>query len=142
MRSCDRLRWFLFLLHPASQLSGRDPADTRLVIHLRLEPQPGVDLDSFIGELPQHFLHPTPVTLSAISGVRVDLLHDGGWPSAWGLAGEASEWVLRFVETHADRLSLEETAGIAEMVQFLHFITHPLGLGHQCRCTTAGSMSF
>lgn len=136
LQADGHLHWFCFLLHSASQVAGRDRADSSLVIHLRLEPSPGLALDDFIRLLPVHFRDPQRGDTLAISGVDVAMLRDDDWAHGWRLAGEASEWVLCLLETHKDELSAGQIA------QFMHFITNPLTLGHRCLCIPAGFVSF
>lgn len=126
------LRWFSFLLHHASQLVGRDPSDRSLVIHLRLEPATNLDVTAFAGLLPELFKDPHPVTLPAIVGLDASILIHNDWAQAWKIHGEASEWVLGLLEGHHAEPSVQQ------IVQFLHFITNPLGLGNQCRYMPAG----
>ena len=137
LQADGHLRWFSFLLHDASQLAGREPVDGRVFIHLRLEPAPGLDLQPFIKLLPEHFLKPQQVPpLSEISGLDGSILRDENWAHAWKIHGEASEWVLCLLEAHREEPSLQQ------VVQFLHYITNPLMLGHRCLCIPAGFLSF
>ena len=136
MQTDDQLRWFSYLLHGARHLDGREPEDGRSFIHLRLEPATGLDLDTFIDLLPEHFLKPQRVTLSKISGLESHMLQNDDWAHAWRIHGEASEWVLRLIEGHQKEPSLQQ------VIQFLHFITNPLMLGHRCLCIPAGFLSF
>jgi hypothetical protein len=130
------LRWFCLLLHPASELTGHESVDKNAVVHIRLEPRPEVDVDTFIKMLPIHFLDPQQVTLSTISGVELSMLRDGDWAHGWKLVGDASEWVLCLLEAHKEEFSIQEVA------QFLHFITNPLTLGHRCLCIPGGFIPF
>ena len=136
LQAGGHLRWFSFLIHPASQLAGHDPADGSPVIHLRLEPATDLDVHEFIELLPEHFQKPYQVTLSEISGLDGSILRDADWAHAWKIQGEASEWVLCLLEGH------EEEPSLQQIVQFLHFITNPLTLGHRCLCIPAGFLSF
>lgn len=130
------IRWFSFLFHPASQLGGREPNDGRLFIHIRLEPSSQLDLNAFINLLPAHFRNPVGVSLSQISGLEVDKFRNNDWAEAWKIHGAASELVLCLLEGHELEPSLQH------IVQFLHFITNPLMLGHKCLCIPAGFISF
>lgn len=137
LQADGHLRWFSFLLHDASQLEGRETMDGRVFIHLRIEPATGLDLQAFIKLLPAHFLKPQQVApLSAISGMDGSILRDDNWAHAWKIHGEASEWILCLLEGH------EEEPTLQQIVQFLHFITNPLMLGHRCLCIPAGFLSF
>jgi hypothetical protein len=136
LQADGHLRWFSFLIHPAGQLAGHDPADGGLVIHLRLEPATDLDVHEFIELLPKHFEKPRQVTLSEIPGLDRSILRDDDWAHAWKIHGEASEWVLCLLEGH------EEEPSLQQVVQFLHFITNPLMLGHRCLCIPAGFLSF
>jgi hypothetical protein len=111
------LRWFSFLIHA----ENGSP-----YIHLRLEPTPGLDIDDFIELLPKHFQKPHHITLSKTSGLDRSILQNNDWAYAWKILGEASEWILCLLEGYKREPSLKQ------IVQFLHFITNPLMLGHQC----------
>lgn len=138
LQADGHLRWFSFLVHKAGQLAGRVPTDARMYIHLRLDPASCLEIKAFIKLLPAHFLKPRQVApLSSISGLDGSILPDDNWVHAWKILGEASEWVLGLLEAHKKEPSLEQ------IVQFLHFITNPLMLGHRCRCIVpAGYISF
>jgi len=137
LQADGHLRWFSFLRHDASQLAGREPLDGRVFIHLRLEPATDLNPQVFIKLLPAHFLKPQHVSaLSAISGLDGSILRDDNWAQAWKIFGEASEWILCLLEGHKKEPSLQQ------IVQFLHFITNPLMLGHRCLCIPGGYLSF
>ncbi|MGH2361841.1 MAG: hypothetical protein ACRDGM_15040, partial [bacterium] len=126
LQADGHIRWFSFLLHAAGQLSGRDPADATLVIHLRLEMVGDGDSATFAKLLPAHFLTPTSVQLSDVSGVDGSELRELDWARAWRLVGEASEFVLSLLEEYKEPPSPQRA------IQFLHFITNGLGMGGQC----------
>ena len=137
LQANGHLRWFSFLRHDASQLAGREPVDGRFFIHIRLEPAAALNLQAFINLLLPHFLKPLQVApLSEISGLDGSILQDDNWAYAWKIHGEASEWVLYLLEGHKENPSLQQ------IVQFLHFITNPLMLGHRCLCIPGGFISF
>ena len=120
------LRWFSFLIHPPEMLDGREPDDDCLYIHLRLEPAPGVEIEDFIAKLPESFRNPVSVSLGVIAGVDEEALSEADWRQAWRIHGQASEWVLCLLEGHTEMMDLQQ------VVQFLHFITNPLGMGMAC----------
>jgi hypothetical protein len=123
------LRWFSFLLHPANQISGRDPKDNRPVIHLRFEPATELDIQAFIRLLPTHFLCPQHIKLSEISGgLDESILRNHDWSHAWRIVGESSEWILCLLEGHVGEPPLKQ------ITQLFHYITNPLLLGHKCEC--------
>ena len=126
LQSAGHIEWLSFLLHPAKQVAGRAPDDETPVFHLRLEPSSGLNVDELISLLPAHFRDPHPVSLAQISGLNDALLEGGDWAQAWRVVGESAEWVLCVLEAHTDELPPEQT------VQFLHYMTNPLGLGHKC----------
>jgi len=126
LQSAQQLRWFSFLLHPASQVGGCDQADCRPVLHLRLEPADDLDVARFIQVLPPHFLNPHAVVLGPFSGVDGTILRDGDWAQGWRVVGESAEWALCLLEAHAGKLPPQQTT------QFLHYITNVLLLGGQC----------
>jgi hypothetical protein len=136
LQSDKHLRWFSFLLHGARHLAGRESEDGRSFIHLCLEPATELDLEAFKKLLPAHFCKPQPCQLSGIPGLDGSTLCDNDWAHAWKILGEASEWVLYLLEGHKGDLSLQQ------VIQFLHFITNPLMLGHKCLCIPAGFVSF
>jgi hypothetical protein len=137
LQSADLLHWYSFLIHGPDMLDGREVMENRAYIHLRLEPKSGMDINEFIAKLPTHFLKPKQVTLANIAGLDSSVLRDEDWAYAWKLHGDASEWVLCLVECHMDR-----TIPLQQIIQFLHFITNPLMLGHRCLCVPAGYLSF
>lgn len=126
LQTAGHIEWFSFLLHPANQVAGRDPNDESPVFHLRLEPTSGLDINEFIHLLPAHFRDPHPVNLAHISGLDGSLLADDDWAQAWRVVGESAEWVLCLLEAHGDKLPPQQA------VQFLHYVTNALGLGHKC----------
>ncbi len=137
LQSDGLLRWYSFLIHGPDQLGGREPLDDKQYIHLRLEPNLGMDVDEFKAKLPGHFRKPTRDTLANIGGLNSRVLRDEDWAYAWKLNGEASEWVLSLIEAHGDqRMTLQQ------ITQFLHYITNPLMLGHRCLCIPAGFLVF
>ena len=131
------LGWYSFLIHGPDMLDGRGPLDGRIYIHLRLEPKNGMDIKEFKGKLPTHFLNPKQVTLANISGLNPSVLRDNDWAYAWKLHGEASEWVLFLLESHKD-----QAIPLPQIIQFLHFITNPLMLGHKCLFLPSGFAQF
>ena len=111
--------------------------DRNLFIHIRLEPETDIEIDDFIRMLPPHFQQPKHILFSNISGIDQSILRDNDWAYAWKIHGEASEWVFHLLESHE-----ENPVNIPQMIQFLHFITNPLLLGHKCLCIPAGFLSF
>lgn len=133
LQSAGLLRWFSFLQHPKEQLLHPDTAITANVFHLRLEPEPGIEIDDFMSALPDHFLAPVHRPLGEISGsLAVDALRDEDWAQAWGIAGASSEWLLCLLEAHRDEVPLQA------VFQSLHYIVNPLLPGHQCAYIPAG----
>jgi hypothetical protein len=130
------IRWYAFLIHPASQLGGREPMDGRLFIHLRLEPTSSLDPNSFIRALPPHFLNPTVTGLSSITGLDGSILTGADWAQAWKIHGECSSWILNLIEGHAGDIPVKQ------IVQFLHFITNPLTFGNRCLFIPSGYFPF
>jgi hypothetical protein len=118
-------------------LDGREPLDNRSFIHLRLEPKAGMEINDFIGKLPDHFIKPKPDTLGRIEGIDVSILRNGDWAYAWKVLGEGSEWILSLVESHEGRhLTLQQ------ITQFLHYFTNPLMLGNTCLFIPGGFLTF
>jgi len=130
-----RLRWFSFLLHDANGLSGHQPPDGMLFIHLRLEPAAD-DIQAFIKLLPEHFKDPQHVNLPGITEFANSAFREGNSAQAWRIHGEASDWILSLLE------GFEEGPKLQEVIQFLHYFTNPLMLGHRCLCIPAGFISF
>jgi hypothetical protein len=120
------IRWYGFLIHRARHLGGREPMDGRHFIHLRLEPASSLELDAFIRTLPSHFLNPMVTPVSSITGLDGSILAGADWAQAWKIHGECSSWILSLLEGHSGNIPVKQ------IVQFLHFITNPLDLGHQC----------
>lgn len=136
LQSDGSFRWYSFLMHPASQLEGCDPKDKSLVIHLRFEPSSSLEVNEFMQLLPKHFRAPKKVQLSGISGLDGTKLSENDWAHAWEVLGETSDWVLGLLEAH------KEVPSLQQIVQFLHFITNSLGIGHKCICYPAGFLPF
>ena len=130
------IRWYGFLIHNASQLGGREPMDGRYFIHLRLEPASSLDPDAFIRTLPSHFLNLIVTPVSSITGLDGSILTGADWAQAWKIHGECSSWILNLIEGHAGDIPVKQ------IVQFLHFITNPLTLGHRCLFLPSGYISF
>ena len=126
LQNDDLLRWYSFLIHGPALLNNREPMDNKLYIHLRLEPKKGINITDFIKKLPTHFIKPKQVTLANIAGLDDSILRDKDWAYAWKLHGEASEWVLSLLESHGD-----QEISLKQIIQFLHFVTNPLMLGHR-----------
>jgi hypothetical protein len=120
-----KLQWYSLLLHGMRHLEGGDPQDQTLIIHLRLEPSSDLSIDDFVAALPSHFVSPHPVILSEITGLGGRYLQNNDWAFAWAVIGSAATFVLDVVEAHPQNLPPSQT------IQFLHFITNALGLGHQ-----------
>ena len=133
LQAAGKLRWFSVLLHPAKQLLGFAPDDETPVIHIRLEPATGLDIDEFLLALPDHFEKPVLRPVSGIDGPDGSLLTGADWAEAWRLAGEASEFVLCALETHSSAIPP------VQLAQFLHYITNALTLGGQFAYVPTGS---
>lgn len=131
------LRWFSFLIHGSDMLDGREPTSTALYVHLRLEPESGIDVSEFITKLPRHFCKPIHKTFAEIGGLELSVLQNEDWAYAWKIHGEASEWVVCLLESHRD-----SAIPLRQLIQFLHFITNPLMLGYKCLCIPAGFLPF
>lgn len=131
-----QLRWFCFLIHPASHLLDHDPEDTTPVIHIRLEPAVDLEPDQFIALLPAHFQAPVPRALGEIAGLDSSILVGGDWARGWHLVGESSDWVLAVLEDH------QATPSPQQLIQLLHFITNPVALGGTCLCIPGGFLPF
>lgn len=126
LQSAGQIEWFSFLVHPARLVGGRAADDETPVFHLRLEPSSDLSVDQLIASLPDHFGDPHPVQLAEISGLNGALLNRSNWAEAWRVIGESAEWVLSLVESHGEQLPP------GQIIQFLHFITNALCLGHTC----------
>lgn len=126
LQSARKIEWFSFLIHEARQIADRPDEDKTPLFHLRLEPASDLSVDEFIAALPAHFRAPHPVQLGAIGGLNGELLNQSNWAEGWRVIGESAEWVLSLVESHGDQLPPDQ------IIQFLHFITNALGLGHTC----------
>lgn len=131
-----KLRWYCFLIHPASQLLNGDPNDGTPVIHLRFEPVTDLSPDDFIKALPQTFEKAVPRPLEGISGLDPSILCDGDWARGWHLVGKSSEWVLAVLEDH------QATPTPQQLVQLMHFVTDGVGLGGSCLFIPGGSLPF
>jgi len=124
LQADGHLRWFSFLMHTADQLLEHENYDDSTpVIHIRLEPSPGLDIKRFIEQIQSPFVKPVPRPLGPISGPDVSLLAEGEWAHAWRIIGESSEWILCFLEAHPGDVTS------SQLTQFLHYISNPMGLG-------------
>lgn len=126
LQSSGQIDWYSVLVHNAGQVDGRAQGDKNLVFHIRLEPSSELSIDELITRLPPHFRDPHPAILRNISGLEGELLEGADWAHAWRVVGESAEWVLCLLEAHATGLPTTQT------IQFMHYITNLLGLGHQC----------
>jgi len=134
----DRLLgWYAFLIHGPEMLEGREELDGKPYIHLRLEPSSAKEVGELIKALPDHFRKPVQVALANIGGLDSSCLRDHNWAYAWKLHGEASEWVLGLLECHGGY-----SVPVQQQLQFLHYITNPMMLGHRCLCAPAGFLTF
>jgi len=139
LQSEGKIIWYGFLIHDHTNLGGRVPStDQNPYIHIRLSLPEGADIDQFIHQLPSHFQQPTQSSLSPIGGIEASILNDQNWLYAWKVHGEASEWILRMVESHAHQANIP----IQHIIQFMHYITNPLTIGHKCLFIPHGFMSF
>lgn len=126
LKSSGDIEWYSFLLHQMKHITDSNSGSNRIIFHIRLEPSHKLSLKELIGLLPAHFIDPHPVTLDGISGLDNFILKSNDWAEAWRVIGESSEWVLNLIESHVDNIPPEQA------IQFIHFITNPLGLGHKC----------
>ena len=126
LKSSGYIEWYSFLLHHTKHITGLNSENNNPIFHIRLEPSSDFTVEQLIDLLPAHFLDPHPVTLEEISGVNNNLLNGTDWAEAWRILGESSEWVLNLLETHVGAIPPQQS------IQFMHFITNPLGLGHKC----------
>lgn len=139
MQSENKIVWYSFLIHDHKTLSGRVPTtDKNHYIHIRLGLPEGADINQFINQLPSHFQQPIQNPLTPLHGIEPSALNDNNWIYAWKVHGEASEWVLKMVESHGHNASIP----IQHMIQFMHYITNPLMIGHKCLFIPQGFMSF
>ena len=121
--------WYCFLVHDYQNLGGRVPStDQDLYIHIRLSLPRGEDIDQFIRQLPSHFLMPRKSSLSPMNEIDQSIMKDQQWVYAWKVLGEASEFVLRMLEAHVQDAPIP----IRNIIQFMHYITNPLMIGHRC----------
>ena len=131
--------WYGFLIHDHGNLAGRVPStDHSPYIHLRLGLPDGSDIDAFIQRLPQHFQKPQKTSLADISGIDVSIMKNQSWAYAWKMHGEASEWVMRMLEAHAEDANIH----IQQIIQFMHFLTNPFMIGGRCLCLPTGFLQF
>lgn len=130
--------WFCFLLHDRTNISRKvAPEVTEPFVHIRLGLPEDADAKSFIEGLPVHFLDPIEKQLGEINGVDASFMN-GDWAKAWWLVGEASDWVLKLLEAHADSPSVP----LHQVAQFMHYISNPLAIGHKCLLLPGGFMRF
>ena len=121
LQSEGKIIWYGFLIHENKNLG--------LCIHLRLSLPEGADVDQLIRQLPAHFQETRKSSLSAIGNIDASIMKDQNWVYAWKVHGEASEWILRMLEAHAQNAAIP----IQQIIQFMHYITNPLMIGHKCR---------
>lgn len=131
-----KIRWFSFLLHGSRHLQGRESNEKAYFIHLRIEPSTEITTEEFAKQLPTHFKNPIPSKISEMSGVDRKTLEGDDWAQAWAILGEASEWILSMLERHKDIPSVQQ------IVQYLHFLTNPLMIGHRCLFIPGGYFPF
>jgi hypothetical protein len=134
----EAIIWYAFLVHDYKELGGRVPPTDDWFIHLRLGLDKGADIEKFISELPKHFEKPIKKGYSSVDGIDGNILKNKDWAYAWKVHGEASEWILRMIESHSDDAEIH----IRQIIQFMHFITNPLSIGHRCLFFPSGFISF
>jgi hypothetical protein len=128
MEANNQIIWYSFLIHDRESADRDDlpPEFSGPFVHLRLGLPSGVDADAFLNSVPEPLQHPIGRHLGSIGGVDSTLIAED-WSKAWWMVGEASDWVLKLLETHPTDQGLPA----AQMLQFLHYITNGLGIGMQ-----------
>ncbi len=139
LQSEGKIVWHSFLLHGQQQLGGRVPTtDQGSFIHIRLSLPEGADLQEFISNLPEHFEQPIESPLAPMNEFGNAEFEGQDWRYAWKMLGEASEWVLRLIESYSGKTEIPTN----NIIQLLHYITNPLTLGHKCLFVPGGFISF
>jgi hypothetical protein len=139
LQSEGKIVWHSFLLHGQQHLGGRVPAtDQDFFVHIRLSLPEGADLQNFISHLPANFEQPIESPLTPMNEFGNADFKGQDWRYAWKMLGEASEWVLTLIESYSGNTQIP----INNIIQFLHYITNPLTLGHKCLFVPGGFGSF
>lgn len=124
MERAQSLLWYSFLVHGHASGVPTVPDDRRTFIHLRLVTQRGA-----VPQLPVGWLFTRQQPLSPqIAGVQTSALAARSADAAWRLIGAQSEWVLAFVEQHADADVLDL---LRNARQFLHFFVNMMQMTAQ-----------
>jgi hypothetical protein len=118
----EMIDWYQFLIH------GKEN-DGNLYFHIRFSLRNGTDSKDFLDSLPSYCLDPKHIErrdVESISGILKTLLKNDEIEEAWRIIGEQSEWIIHMVSIHKDG-----GIPIQQFIQFMHFYTNMIGLGHQ-----------
>lgn len=112
-----KIDWFCFLIHEFPE----DPDN--FYFHIRFTKVKGKKF-----ELPDYCSKPKIEKVGqTISGIDNSLLNDEDIGEVWKIIGEQSELIIKLVQIHKGRISIEQ------FVQFMHFNMNMLGLGHRSK---------
>ena len=119
--------WYYFLIHPKEGDGLNSYFD--LVFSLG----EGVESRDFLNLLPSYCIDPKHLDRSwgeSISGIEKTLLKNDEIEEAWRIIGKQSEWIIDMIGIH----KVVEIP-IQQFVQFMHFYTNAMGLGHKSKLT-------
>jgi hypothetical protein len=127
LESKKMIDWYYFLIHHKEGDSLNNYFD--LVFSL----EEGVESIDFLNSLPSYCLDPKHLDRpwgESISGIDKTLLKNDEIEEAWKIIGKQSEWIVDMIGIHKDA-----EIPIQQFVQFMHFYTNAMGLGHKSKLT-------
>jgi len=115
------INWYHFLFHPYL----RDPNNA--YFHIRFSVVGDIEKADDLN-LPRYCVAPERLNpIRTIAGINEALLKDEEIEEAWRIIGEQSEWIINLINIHKENIGW---IPIDQFVQFLHYFTNMLGLGH------------
>lgn len=121
--------WYYFLIHP------KEGDNLNAYFHLVFSLGEDIESKAFLGLLPSYCLDPKHLDRGygeSICGIEKTLLNNEEIEEAWGIIGKQSEWIIDLVRIYKDG-----KITIQQFVQFMHFYTNAMGLGHRSKLTVS-----
>jgi hypothetical protein len=118
--------WYCFLIHP------KEGDNLNAHFHLVFSLGEAVESRDFLDSLPTYCLDPKHLDHGygeSISGIEKTLLKNDEIEEAWRIIGKQSEWIIDMVTIHKGEIPIQQ------FVQFMHFYTNVMGLGHKSKLT-------
>lgn len=119
------INWYYFLIH------NKEDDNANHYFHLVFSLTSGAQSKDFLSSLPSYCLDPKHLNRGygeSICGIDKELLKNDEIEEAWRIIGKQSEWIIDLVGIYR-----EGKMTIPQFVQFMHFYTNGMGLGHHAR---------